>query len=120
MVERFEENGALQHPIFKPVDLPEFQIGDDSPAPTGAFPAFRRSFWAFTDPRLGAARPDKAQVGLKPLPSTERLYLLVGGARSMDREALDAETFSMYQAFTYGRARVASASEKFLTFDSFC
>jgi hypothetical protein len=30
LVERFEEKAALQHPIFKPVDLPEFQIGDDS------------------------------------------------------------------------------------------
>jgi hypothetical protein len=29
LVERFEEKAALQHPIFKPVDLPEFQIGDD-------------------------------------------------------------------------------------------
>jgi hypothetical protein len=30
LVERFEEKAALQHPIFKPVDLPEFQIGDDN------------------------------------------------------------------------------------------
>jgi hypothetical protein len=32
LVERFEEKAALQHPIFKPVDLPEFQIGDDTVA----------------------------------------------------------------------------------------
>jgi hypothetical protein len=29
LVERFEENAALRHPVFKPVDLPDFQIGDD-------------------------------------------------------------------------------------------
>jgi hypothetical protein len=37
LVERFEEKAALQHPIFKPVDLPEFQIGDD----IGSLPAKR-------------------------------------------------------------------------------
>jgi hypothetical protein len=29
----FEEKAALRHPVFKPVDLPELQIGDDTLGP---------------------------------------------------------------------------------------
>jgi len=32
-VECFEEKAALRHPIFKPVRLPDFQIGADTPVP---------------------------------------------------------------------------------------
>jgi hypothetical protein len=40
LAEGFEEKAALRHPVFKPVDLPEFQIGDDTWATPNGFEPF--------------------------------------------------------------------------------